>query len=244
MLELVEQDICNADNHDFYDRLSVRKLICLANKCGLGACCDVKQVESLVKNADTILEVGCGYGRVVDEVRRINPTAKITAIEQHQSYIEYTKIHHDIEIIDGNALTCRLPGKFNLILLMWAEICEFNFVEQAQLIRNLSRALAPKGCIAIDMFNQADRPINVKDISANSFTVETDEAVGHYWIPTDDSLASCACMANLKVEEILHYKASNVRRKIYILVEGILDKCRAIVSGSDSFSKICMEGLA
>jgi hypothetical protein len=56
---------------------------------GLDNCCDVKLIENYLYNANNILEVGAGYGRVLEHLIKINLEGKVYAVEACDFFLKF-----------------------------------------------------------------------------------------------------------------------------------------------------------
>ena len=114
----------NEDNQEFYNQMPIEKFKYYAVSGGVETGEDVRQIKTLVQQAKTILEIGCGYGRILVH----NFTGKINAIERNDFYYEYCskKYSNDkIEIFHDNIMTWKFGQMYDLILWMWSSIAEF-----------------------------------------------------------------------------------------------------------------------
>jgi len=77
----------NCDNHDFYKTIGPDNLYNFSQKAGLTAGCDIDVSKDYWCNAKTVLEVGAGYGRVIDTLLRMDFKGSITT-----SFITYSQL--------------------------------------------------------------------------------------------------------------------------------------------------------
>lgn len=60
----------NQDNVDFYQNIPINKLAEISEVCGLDSCCDVKAILPYLLEESSILEIGSGYGRVINYLQK------------------------------------------------------------------------------------------------------------------------------------------------------------------------------
>ena len=117
----------NHKNAAFYGGFAKGDLMQLAQAGGLADCVDVKQVDYLLAKARSVLEVGAGYGRVVNYLLSHYSSLKVSAIERDPRYFRRlcSAFAHQAQIIKGDILSYQSNHKYDLIMWMWAGICEF-----------------------------------------------------------------------------------------------------------------------
>lgn len=142
-------------NKKFYDAISHAHLHNLVKMCGLQANVDLLPLKNRIKNARSILEVGAGYGRVIDFMRAVNPSAKIDTIEySHALCATLRSQYNDTVAIIETDLTKIKPktlGKYSLITWMWGSIIDIDPTQRLKFLKKIYRALRVGGTIIIDV---------------------------------------------------------------------------------------------
>jgi len=91
----------NADNKEFYEHFSFeehQKYLALA---GLSHNPDIEQIKDYILSASSILDVGPGYGRVIEAARKLGYQGKYTGVEFSHHLADYLKENYkDEEIIE------------------------------------------------------------------------------------------------------------------------------------------------
>ena len=155
----------NNDNTNFYEQVNFLHLIEAAHKAGLASGCDILELKSYWQNAMSILEIGAGYGRVIDCLLRFGCKSKISAIERSDYFFEIlsSKYKNRIELIhkslSGNH---GITVKYDLVLFLWTGIYEFHPLEQRNLIKTLTNFLNKNGNLIIDTMGENIIPQDVK----------------------------------------------------------------------------------
>lgn len=157
----------NKSNNAFYEAIKAEGLYQLAQKGGLTTGCDMKVLTPYWSQAETILEVGAGYGRVIDYLLKNQFKGSLVAIERCNVFFKYLKkqfghyknVHllYD-DILSSNAIN----GQFDLILMLWSEIADFSPKEQQSVLFKLSTLLNKKGKLIIETLPAATLPLGME----------------------------------------------------------------------------------
>lgn len=172
-LENQIQQWSNRDNADFYENTSPTLLDDYAHTSGLNSGCDVDLIWPYIKNAKNILEVGAGYGRVIDHLFRLEFKGAITAIERSPTFCERlrSKYQNRVEILQEDLNHVRLPHQFDAILWMWSGITDFNKDEQKHILKHITQFLSPRGILAIDTVLSEEKIKNSGGMSYGQYYV-------------------------------------------------------------------------
>lgn len=106
----------NRDNQKFYNSLTVQDFQNFADSAGLTEYPDLLMLNQILENACAVLEIGAGYGRVIDYLLKINNIKNIIAVENSTLYFEalmkkysnnslcdlYNNVAEDINILKGS----------------------------------------------------------------------------------------------------------------------------------------------
>ncbi|GJM07633.1 MAG: hypothetical protein DHS20C10_13670 [marine bacterium B5-7] len=133
----------NDDNQAFYENIPLDQFQKFAKTSGLHKHADLNILLPNILKANTILEVGAGYGRVIEYLLRFKSPQQIHAIEKsgrlHKQlcarYPHLKNIQHD------DILTFKTERRYDLILLLWSSLYEFSQAEQFQLLSILKNLL-------------------------------------------------------------------------------------------------------
>ena len=114
----------NIDNNNFYEKLASNGLEDIANQGGIATGCDVLYVKDFWENAKNILDVGSGYGRVIDCLLDNNYSGKIVSLERCETlfdslakkYLNHSQVR--TLKVDLHDLPSSLSEKFQVILWM------------------------------------------------------------------------------------------------------------------------------
>lgn len=117
----------------------------------------------LVPKESTILDVGCGYGRTLDELYR-QGYSHLTGIDFSQGMIQRGAAlfpYLDLRLKTSSSIDFP-DSSFDAVILFAVLTCIVRDEEQTSLIREISRVLKPKGILYVNDFllNQDERNLN------------------------------------------------------------------------------------
>ena len=156
------QEWSNADNVGFYENTPIPVLKHYAQMSGLDTGCDVQSIWSHINKANSLLELGGGYGRVIQKLVSMNFAGKITTIERCLKYYMRlkTKYSDAVEVLYRDINSLNPDRKFDVILWMWAGICEFSQEEQLPMLEKITSFLNHNGVLIFDIIPPHTRSAN------------------------------------------------------------------------------------
>jgi len=186
---------------------------------GLDNGCDVKAVIKYIKNAKSILEIGAGYGRAINSIIKSGFRGKLFAIEREPKLCQFLeKQFPQIPIICADIRQFKTKRKFDLILWMWASLCDFSQTEQLPVLKNLVSHLNTSGFLIFDLIPTKCKIINAIDCNKRNKTMQTPYGNNYGYFPSADEVDLYVQKLNLKKKEIVTYLTkTNKKRNLYIL---------------------------
>ncbi len=207
------------DNIDFYEKVPVQVLEKYASIGGFDDCCDVKLILPFLKKAASILDVGAGYGRVIDFILKEGLKAKITAVERSASLCKILQdrfsgridIHNeDIEAV-GNI------GVFDVVIFMWSNISEWLPDKKKLIIEKLSSFLDENGFLVIEIFIPDQKPLNSTHYDSRKYEAKTEYGNVHGYNLTRQEVLDLIAESGLGSIKELPYKTKTGReRQLFI----------------------------
>ena len=203
----------NQDNNRFYDHIDTAFFHNVIKTGGIDTHIDLKHIESVLKQAQSILEVGAGSGRVLDYLCQHHANKSLHAIERNQAF--YQRLHakysasatlHQIDIMQFHS-----DLRFDAILLMFSTIAEFTPQEQVQLMLKFHECLSDGGYLVIDSFLHNSTPINGTKITHQETAIQAKHADLHVYLPLRHELISIAEDAGFTVAQSLRYETTEKR---------------------------------
>lgn len=216
----------NYDNKAFYKKIKEGGLREYALKAGLSTGCDVKILTPYWSKVNSILEVGAGYGRVIEYLLNQKYSGKITAIERCETMIDFLKInyskenvtilHNDIHDID----TINFKEKFDLILWLWSGIFDFTSLEQEKIILSFSRLLNENGKLIIDTLPENALIVGTKEKEkTREYKVELANSIVYMHWPSQKEINEYAYLAKFNKITLINYFTDNNRERVLQILE-------------------------
>jgi SAM-dependent methyltransferase len=219
--EVLEKDFenwSNKDNFDFHANIPIDLLKEYAVMGGLDTCCDVELLLPYINKASSILEIGAGYGRVLEYLLKIGYTGKITAIERSPQYCEVLRksFSHRVDIKEMDVMNFESDEKFDLILCLWSGFAEFNREEQKTLVEKISKKLTMNGILCIDSITNK-HPVKNTTISMRKHKyIKTLWGEIHGYFPSILEITRYRASLNIYMSRIF-YLNNHFLRNFYLL---------------------------
>jgi len=142
------------DTEQMYSSLGEKQLEEYAVKTGLQkdmAPLDASLFLNLISPSASILEIGCGHGRIGQHM--LSKGIDYYGIELHKPYVDSfrKKVSDKNRIIHGNFLEHSFNRSFDNILFSWSVIGDFSLEGQLAALKKSKELLTRKGKIIIDI---------------------------------------------------------------------------------------------
>jgi SAM-dependent methyltransferase len=189
------------NNNEFYEKIGEQRLVEVAKLAGLDTCCDVKLIQSLLKPEHAILEVGAGYGRVLNYLLS-QGYHNLSAIELSKNFCPLLRkrFANQITLFEHDLLSEELPTeqKFDVVLWLWSGIGGFSKTEQIIAFKKNYALLKPNGKLIVDEVPASEQSL----LKLSSCNVLIDKK--NYLISYDDIQYQGYSNTKLK-DEAIHY---------------------------------------
>ncbi|MCK4608290.1 MAG: methyltransferase domain-containing protein [Gammaproteobacteria bacterium] len=212
----------NTENKIFYNKMSEQDFRNGAINGGLENNCDLQLISNYITQSESILEIGAGYGRVIEHLlNHQNFKGELFAIERNeQLYSLLTTKFNDkrVTVINKDLRDFTTNRKFSLMLWMWASICEFSKQEQLPTISNLMSHLETNGYLVIDMIPSDCETIQAVKLDKDNYVIRTNFGDDFIYLPSEEIIKNyiTALKAHL-VEKIIYNTKTNKQRVLYII---------------------------
>lgn len=204
----------NTDNVDWYENIPIEHLRGIAIRGGMEEGCDVDLIYSFIKDTQSLIEPGAGYGRGIKHLIKNGYQGKIYALERSKNFIKYLikEFKARIEIIEADSSSYHPVQKFDVVMAVWGFIAEFPLQEQLNMVKHLASWLNEKGLLILETL--ASVPMNATS-STDAF-YEIDTEYGKVWghMPIYDEINEYGAKAGLKLVKRIDYKTSIGRDRI------------------------------
>lgn len=111
-----------------------------------------------IRPGTRIADFGCGPGLYAERLAKLG--AKVTGIDFSANSLRYARQHArsenlDIDYQEADYLNYEgTPGSFDLICLIYCDLCPLSPVQRAKLLGTLRRLVAPGGAILLDVWTR------------------------------------------------------------------------------------------
>lgn len=209
------------NQHNFYEHDTCETILRgYAERGGLASGCDVETIFNTIRQARNLLDVGSGYGRVIDKLLKMDFSGELHALEKSSLLQETLKKNfgNKIKNYHCDILDFKTNLKFDAILSMWSGMSDFTPNEQARFIKKLASILTDNGKIIIDTSVWDQKPLNAIGLQSQNYIIEETNSILHGYIPTSEEIQKYAENAGLMiVEHFDYYTETNRRRLLYFL---------------------------
>ncbi len=212
------QNWSNYDNAQFYEnKLTTKKLKDFSSLGGLDEGSDVNLIMPYLNTATSVLEVGAGYGRVVDLLIKRGFKGKISAIERSGTFVKILnkKFKRKITLYHNTILNFESNDKFDVILWLWSGISDFCKPEQLSTIKCLSSYLKPNGRFFIDTLVHSKNPANAIDgdnqTDNQTYLIEIESQKVYGYMPSPKEMKEYAKSTGFQNIEYCEYKTKTGR---------------------------------
>jgi SAM-dependent methyltransferase len=112
----------------------------------------------LIMAAESVLDVGCGTGALLQQARRLGHRGSLCGLDPAIGMIEVARRHPDIEWLLGDLASTHLVRRFDLIVMTGHtfQVC-LGDEEIRRMLTAIRELLAPQGCFAFETRNPAAR---------------------------------------------------------------------------------------
>jgi len=143
----------NDDNITFYDKIALEKFKELATMIGMDTWAGMEVVFPFIEDKKVIVELGAGYGRVIDYLLKNNFQEEIIAIDRISWLVEHLKKKYSnqkVSVFQQDIKDLHIPKKADAVLWMWSGILELSPKEQLKSIQNIYHTLSENGILIIE----------------------------------------------------------------------------------------------
>lgn len=211
----------NRDNAAIYRHMPLHAFVNFAKASGLHHCADLAIIQPYITTAHSIMELGAGYGRVIQYLTH-HTHAQISGIERDPSLYRHVQktfgndafiIPLDINDYHG------LHGRYDLMLWLWAGFCEFSENEQPRSLAKVIKSLLPGGRIIIDVLDRTAMPTMATYKSGSYIETETPFGIERIYVPSTQQMTQYADQLGLLLEKRLAYEPTNGKKRALFIFQ-------------------------
>ncbi|WP_448519913.1 class I SAM-dependent methyltransferase [Rhodoflexus sp.] len=210
----------NDANIDFYRRIGANKLREMAVLQGLERGPEIPLLMPFIRDAQLLIEIGAGYGRIVKALKTNGFKGKIVAQERCPELCQVLReeCSQDAVIFEGDIKREHYPQNSDALLWMWSGMLEFTPEEQQAVIGQLFAHLNPGGVLALEIpreIRYVGKPIDERKI-----VVDTEWGRIDAYLPLEEELINYGLRAGFRHLETIHYQTdTGLKRSLYLFVK-------------------------
>ncbi len=209
------------NNTQFYEVEKIQAILSnYAQRGGLQAGEDLDVIYNDIKDSSALLDVGAGYGRIIEQLLLRRYNGKIYAVEQSHIFCETLRkqFGNQIMLYEGNILTYQPSEKFPTILCLWSILTDFTPPEQIEFIQYLRDLLTQDGKIYLDTTIHNQQPANATSLQQQEYAIEELDGKLRGYIPSPEEVEAYCQQSGMRLEKMIRYQTSTQRLRImYVL---------------------------
>ncbi len=207
-------------NFDFYSAMQLEHFKEFANLTGFDTGIDIDILFPYLKNAETLVELGAGYGRAIHFLLQRGFEGEIIAVERIDRLIPHLqqRFQNQINLLQQDITELKLPEKADFVMWLWSGILELNSSEQLKSIKQVYKNLKEGGTFAIE---SPDKTVKVvgKLAEDRKVTLETDWGALEAYLPTESEIEEYSQQAGFTHFQVIRYKSTVGLERIFYLLK-------------------------
>ncbi len=212
----------NDSNIEFYTRLDLEKFKGFAEMLGLDTGVDIDRLYPYIAQADTVVELGSGYGRALGFILNKGFKGRLIAVERiavTAAFLAET-FKGSVEVLQQDIKNLKLDTHdVDAILWLWSGILELSVEEQLESVRNCSRYLRPGGRLIIEAPYQKLHKVGQMSENKHIY-LKTEWGTLHAYLTDMQEVRSYYEACHFSGFEYFTYKtATGIERVFYILTK-------------------------
>ena len=215
------------DSINFYEKVGPVGLKDFGKIISIDDCLDLEKIQNLIIKSKHILEIGAGYGRVLDYLFKTNYNGEISALENCNSmFINLEKKYSNkVKILKQSAIDFNLGNSSpDLILWMWSGFGDLLLEEQKNALKNLYKNSSENSTIIIDLPNvssivESGKEGRIGDFNHKNIATLNHPVFGHYqgYFPNVEEMKSISKSAGFLKIKLKKYTFNDSPRIQYCL---------------------------
>lgn len=208
----------NVDNAEYYESIPIATFKKYAVLGGFQSGCDIDMFFEFIKNANSVLEIGAGYGRVLENLIVRGYTGNLYAIERSKKLFTYLQenFHDRVNLINADISHFQPDSKFDAILWMWSSISDFSQNEQIPILQRLLNWLTKDGLLILDTISHKIKLADEFTQQDKSYVENAEHGVVYGYIPSIDDMKNYAKILNVSSQHLPYKTATDRPRVIHI----------------------------
>ncbi len=204
-------------NLEFYQNIKIPKFKEIADLQGFNTCPDLRILYPYLKDAQRILEIGSGYGRVVKEISAYDFRGKITALDRSPkmcAYIRRKKLKN-VSVVEADVRDYQITNQPDVILWLWSGVLELSPEAQKTMIHKFGKALKPECLLVLEIPRQI-KYVGVH-VDERIIKVETDWGSLDAYLPSHQEMLHFQEIGHFQSVEVIYYQSdTGLERALYL----------------------------
>ncbi|NLR91023.1 MULTISPECIES: class I SAM-dependent methyltransferase [Flammeovirga] len=210
-------------NVAFYQKMPLDIFKGFADQIGLAGGEDLQQVYATIQEDAVIMELGSGYGRIINSLKANNFKGKIIAVEIVDTLVDILKQNSSDDIQVVQADVCALDWEeesVDIILWMWSGILELSADDQKLAIEKAYKWLKKGGRMIIECpYNDSISKVGMLS-NDKKIVVEEEWGVLNATLVEEQDVAFYSSKAGFKEYSLDTYETTTqLTRAIYTLIK-------------------------
>lgn len=205
----------NSDNLSYYEAVPIETLRKYATIGGFESGCDIDIVFDHIKDAGSILEIGAGYGRVLNNLLERGFGGELFAIERSDNLFQHLQSNYSgrATVINGDINHFQPENKFDVILWMWSSISDFSKPEHVSILQKISGWLSDNGLLILDTISHTTTLADEFTLEDQNYIERAAHGTAYGYIPSSQEITEYAQILNFNIKQI-EYKTKTNRPRI------------------------------
>lgn len=212
----------NKDNIDYYEHVPVERFRQYAVLGGFETGCDIDIIyDDYLASANSIMDVGAGYGRALQAILDRNYEGKLIAIERSNNFCRYLKKHFssDTDIFHTDISDFQPITPVDIVLSLWSNISEWPKQEQVGILKKLSTFCIPGGFLILDTISHLIIPLNIKQCSGQSYSSESEYGNTYGYTPSPEEISLYSLKIGARCIRQIPYKTDTGRDRVIHIIK-------------------------
>ncbi len=211
----------NEDNIAFYESDEILDVLKgYATIAGFDKHCDVALISHLLLDAKSIIDIGAGYGRVLDYLIEKNYQGQLYALERSARYCKElrNKFKDKVKVYESDIQSFNSFEKFQVAIWMWSGVSDFSREEQAHIFKKIFEMVNENGIFIMDTLLHSIKPINATMSDHQHYIVETHGHIAKGYIPSEEEIDDYSKALKLRKIEHVHYTTATGRERLLHII--------------------------
>ncbi len=215
------QDLIHNDgNQDFYNFIKIEKFKEFTAITGFDTSPDVNILFPLIAQKTPLVELGAGYGRVVDSLLKLGYKGEIMAVERVKELVLHLQTlyagNNQVKILEQDMKYLKLPQKAGAVLWLWSGVMEMSLSELMLTLSNLNAQMQRQAILILEMPYKTIKLVGEYE-NDKTIILKTDWGTLRAYFAEETEILDCAQSSGFIFQKsILYQTHKGLDRVLYI----------------------------